>query len=1205
MSDPYAVFVQIITEQFSLHPDTIPSWHSILREIQNRYPGFNRSIKTLQRWYRQFRDRNENEVPSLSKGRKINEDLSKRIKAYILEPTGKVQSYRTTATKFQIPLSTARLYIKHHIGFQRKVRPPIPHHLTIEHRKIRIYYCRVMMKILEISRDIGYKKIITGDESYFMYDYEPKWMYILPGSSPTARVKADLPSEKLLLTIFLWGGGMCLLYDLPKGTTMTSGRFISTVMQPIHHWWKGQAAILAEDLDKIDCITKAAIAAAKQEVERIAGVDLSGWDEQTMSPYYKLAFVKTSESSAIDKIDFEVSAGSSANDITLHKPSSRQYPGPEPIQQHIVPLPKQATRTVLKPLIIKEEHKHLPPIQSMYASLLSDPTLENTSISQWASKPTTPFPTFSQHPSIKHDGCLSNIASLIQLLFGSITFKSTLLTFTGIDDEELILRDFVTIFHQLASPQVSSLNLQQYNSLLTNLSNDSALNPVAHNLEVIRTQFWGNNPIIDAYNTTITLRKKKGLLSTRYLEELLETIHIPSQPPKALIFYVDRSTPSGKKINTRFYFPVYDPLQLVPFPFCSYRLRGIIVHTADKTSTNRYSAIVKEGEPDKRWIAYKNGSHTVISDIEWPQKVAYGDDFDDECSSACLLLYEKSISVPPPNSIHDTYTPYKRRAGLPQHKRETESSVQRLNPLSTPDHPRISSQLHRRNSPQTSTSNSDSSSSSFLSSSTSSTLFSDDRSDSRSINDFTISFSDSESGTESMDVNTPTHTHSSLIPHLTSTSPPLTPHMSPSSTSSSIRSLPKLNTPPQLTHDLFTDPDGSIHIHSLNPDTQPPLELFLHLDNARVHNSRESTGYLHELPFIKLPHPPYSPDIAPCDFFLFGYLKRKLATDAVHSSDISNVVKRYLVEIDPEVYVHVFDHWHDRLAWVASHSGDYYPANNRRQELDEYKHLYHIGSNSSRKTVDAKPYLCKLCNQRYSSKPSLQTHFSIKHGGIKVPHPSPILPTTTTHAVSNISTVDCPSPPITVPQLGSSTISPPIFSINRPIVEYFSCIALPIPSPKALAHQLCLHMFDPHSNQSIRLSGTLLLDYYTKSTPSPHQHGSTPIPQIAEKCMRLCEVCSKGFSSDEAILMHLTNYHPERLQKSEDIFLCTLCSAEFATRRGLATHVGMIHSQKNKATQSEVNLICPSCKRMFTSAAGLAIHFAKMHPEAKDVFDEI
>jgi hypothetical protein len=50
----------------------------------------------------------------------------------------------------------------------------------------------------------------------------------------------------------------------------------------------------------------------------------------------------------------------------------------------------------------------------------------------------------------------------------------------------------------------------------------------------------------------------------------------------------------------------------------------------------------------------------------------------------------------------------------------------------------------------------------------------------------------------------------------------------------------------------------------------------LHLDSAKPHNSRLSIEKMEEYGFICVPQPFYSPDLAPCDFFLFGYLKFQL-----------------------------------------------------------------------------------------------------------------------------------------------------------------------------------------------------------------------------------------------------------------------------------------------------------------------------------------
>ncbi|XP_063386186.1 histone-lysine N-methyltransferase SETMAR-like [Cydia fagiglandana] len=59
--------------------------------------------------------------------------------------------------------------------------------------------------------------------------------------------------------------------------------------------------------------------------------------------------------------------------------------------------------------------------------------------------------------------------------------------------------------------------------------------------------------------------------------------------------------------------------------------------------------------------------------------------------------------------------------------------------------------------------------------------------------------------------------------------------------------------------------------------------LMLH-DNAPVHTARTTQLVMKELGFGTIDHPPYSPDLAPCDYFLFRNLKkdlrgRKFSTD--------------------------------------------------------------------------------------------------------------------------------------------------------------------------------------------------------------------------------------------------------------------------------------------------------------------------------------
>lgn len=52
--------------------------------------------------------------------------------------------------------------------------------------------------------------------------------------------------------------------------------------------------------------------------------------------------------------------------------------------------------------------------------------------------------------------------------------------------------------------------------------------------------------------------------------------------------------------------------------------------------------------------------------------------------------------------------------------------------------------------------------------------------------------------------------------------------------------------------------------------------LLLHHDNASAHTAAASLDFLQENSMQLVTHPPYSPDLAPCDFFLFPRLKKQL-----------------------------------------------------------------------------------------------------------------------------------------------------------------------------------------------------------------------------------------------------------------------------------------------------------------------------------------
>jgi histone-lysine N-methyltransferase SETMAR len=53
-------------------------------------------------------------------------------------------------------------------------------------------------------------------------------------------------------------------------------------------------------------------------------------------------------------------------------------------------------------------------------------------------------------------------------------------------------------------------------------------------------------------------------------------------------------------------------------------------------------------------------------------------------------------------------------------------------------------------------------------------------------------------------------------------------------------------------------------------------KMLMHADNAHPHTAKLSTQYFNESRMKSVPHRPYSSDLAPSYFYIFGYVKRCL-----------------------------------------------------------------------------------------------------------------------------------------------------------------------------------------------------------------------------------------------------------------------------------------------------------------------------------------
>ena len=90
--------------------------------------------------------------------------------------------------------------------------------------------------------------------------------------------------------------------------------------------------------------------------------------------------------------------------------------------------------------------------------------------------------------------------------------------------------------------------------------------------------------------------------------------------------------------------------------------------------------------------------------------------------------------------------------------------------------------------------------------------------------------------------------------------------------------------------------------------------VLFHHDNAPAHGARKTQAVLCEFRWEIIQHPPYSPDLAPSDFFLFPNLKKSLK-GIQHSSveDVKKAALTWFSSQGPQFYADGLKGWYQRL----------------------------------------------------------------------------------------------------------------------------------------------------------------------------------------------------------------------------------------------------------------------------------------------------
>jgi hypothetical protein len=106
--------------------------------------------------------------------------------------------------------------------------------------------------------------------------------------------------------------------------------------------------------------------------------------------------------------------------------------------------------------------------------------------------------------------------------------------------------------------------------------------------------------------------------------------------------------------------------------------------------------------------------------------------------------------------------------------------------------------------------------------------------------------------------------------------------------------------------------------------TSHKRRVMLHFDNAPIHNTEDVQRHWTNLGFTRIEQPPYSPDLAQCDFFLFGVMKDDFSGQPFESvEELFLALEEFLRRPSADFLKTVFLERGTRLHIYCDSSGEY------------------------------------------------------------------------------------------------------------------------------------------------------------------------------------------------------------------------------------------------------------------------------------------
>ena len=98
----------------------------------------------------------------------------------------------------------------------------------------------------------------------------------------------------------------------------------------------------------------------------------------------------------------------------------------------------------------------------------------------------------------------------------------------------------------------------------------------------------------------------------------------------------------------------------------------------------------------------------------------------------------------------------------------------------------------------------------------------------------------------------------------------------------------------------------------------------IHHDNASAHKATQTMEYLEAQRVKLMGHPAYSPDLSPCDFWLFPKIKEQLRGKSFQDiNELHAAVQEQMDGLRKEDFYQCYEQWFERMNKCISVQGHY------------------------------------------------------------------------------------------------------------------------------------------------------------------------------------------------------------------------------------------------------------------------------------------